>query len=101
VWIVGLLSSGGSSPYVPDSVRVAFHSFLDIRNPGSYTAPNGIRLLQSKVQPSDTLPFNFTEWWMIGEGETMGEPFDVRDEIVVGLLHALEMVSTLLQLQDL
>jgi hypothetical protein len=38
---------------------------------------------------------------MIGEGETMGEPFDVRDEIVVGLLHALEMVSTSLQLQDL
>jgi hypothetical protein len=29
---------------------------------------------------------------MIGEGETMGEPLDVRDEVVVGLLRALEMV---------
>jgi hypothetical protein len=86
---------------VPESVRVAFHCFSDIRNPGSYTAPDGSQLLKGKVQPSDTPQFNFTEWWMIGEGETMGEPFDVRDEVVVGLLHALEMVCSSLQLKVL
>jgi hypothetical protein len=101
VWIVGLLSSGGSSPCVPESVRVAFRSFSDIGRSGSYAAPNGSSLSQGnlgKVQPSGTPQFNFTEWWKIGEGEAMGEPFDVRDEVVVGLLHALEMVCALLRL---
>lgn len=28
----------------------------------------------------------------MGEGESRGEPFDVRDELVVGLLDALDMV---------
>jgi hypothetical protein len=86
---------------VPESVRVAFHSFSDIRNPGSYAAPDGSRLPQGKVQPSDAPQFYFTEWWIIGGGVTMGEPFDVRDEVVAGLLRALEMVCTSLQLQVL
>ncbi|KAN0128682.1 hypothetical protein V8E53_013501 [Lactarius tabidus] len=90
MWIVGLQSSAGSSP-VPESIRVAFGSFSDIRNPGSYTAPYGSLLPQGKEQ-SDTATFNFTEWWKFGEGETMEEPFDVCDEVVEGLLHALGML---------
>jgi hypothetical protein len=92
VWIVGLLSSDSCSPYVPESIRVAFQSFSDIRNPGSYTTLDRSRLPQGKVEPSHAPQFNFTEWWNIGEGETMREPFDVRDEVVAGLLHALEKV---------
>ena len=100
MWIVGLLTPGGSST-VPESVRVAFHSFSDIGNPGSYTAHNGSWLLQSKFQPSAARSFNFTEWWTLREGETLGEPFDVCDEVVGGLLRALDMVCTLVQLQVL
>jgi hypothetical protein len=81
-------------------VRVAFNGFSDIRTPRSYAAPDGSRLLQSNVRPSDTPKFNFTEWWEIGEGETMEKPFDVREEVVVGLLRALEKVCASLQLQD-
>jgi hypothetical protein len=81
---------------VPESVRVAFHNFLDIRDPGSYAATDGSQLLQGKIQPSNAPHFNFTEWWKLEEGETMGEPFDVRDEVVVGLLRSLEMVCPLL-----
>jgi len=65
---------------------------LDIRDPGTYTAPERNRQLQGKVQEPGILQFNFTEWWKFGEGEIMKEPFDVREEVVVGLLHALEMV---------
>jgi hypothetical protein len=90
--MVGLQSPSTRSPPVPLSIRVAFGSFSDIRDPGSYTAPDGSLLPQGKEQPSDTAEFNFTEWWKIGEGETMGEPFDVRNEVVEGLLHALDMV---------
>lgn len=86
---------------MPESVRVAFRSFSDIRNPGSYTAPDGSQLLRAEVQPSHTPQFNFTEWWKFEEEETMREPFDVRDEVVVGLLHALETVCTLFHLQVL
>jgi hypothetical protein len=86
---------------VPESVRVAFRSFSDIRNPGSYTAPDGSRLLQGEVQLSYIAQFNFTEWWKIEEEETMREPFDVRNEVVAGLLHALETVCTLFHLQVL
>lgn len=82
MWIIGLLSSGGSSPSVPESVRVAFHSYSDVRKPGSYTAPDGSHLLQDKAEPSHTPQFHFTEWWNIGEGEEMREPFDIRDEVV-------------------
>ncbi|KAF8258266.1 hypothetical protein EI94DRAFT_1708152 [Lactarius quietus] len=90
VWIVGLLPSDSSSP-VPESVQDAFHSFLDIRNPGSYTATDGRQLPKGYIHKSDAPHFNFTEWWKIGEGDTMGEPFDVRNELVEGLLHVLEM----------
>jgi hypothetical protein len=96
--MVGLQSSSAGSP-VPESIRVAFSNFVDIRYPGSYITPNGSLLLQGKEQPPDTAKFNFTEWWKIREGETMGEPFDVWDEIVEGLLHALDMVCKLLSLQ--
>jgi hypothetical protein len=94
VWIIGLQSYSGS-PTVPKSIRVAFSSFSDITNPGSYTAPNGSLLPQGNDRPSDAAQFNLTEWWVIGEGEMMGEPFDVRDEIVNELLHALKMVCNL------
>ncbi|KAF8264064.1 hypothetical protein EI94DRAFT_1703534 [Lactarius quietus] len=88
VWILGLTSGGSSA--IPESVRVVFGSFSNIRDPGSYTAPSGSQLPQGKVQPSDSPRFNFTEWWKI-EGENMRKPFDVCDEVVVGLLHAVEM----------
>jgi len=97
VWIVGLLPSDGSSP-VPESVRVAFHSFSDIKKPGSYTAPGRSWLPHGKVQPSDTPQFTFREWWKIREGETLGEPFDVRDVLVKGLVDVLEKVCTVLHL---
>ena len=94
MWIVGLQSSASHSS-VPESIRVAFGSFSDIKNPGSYTTPDGHSLLQGKDQPSDTAQFKFTEWWEIREGETMREPFDVRDELVEGLLRTLQMVCSL------
>jgi hypothetical protein len=100
MWIIGLMLSSGSFPSVPESVRIAFHSFLDIRNPGTYTAPDGSRQLQGKVQASTSPQFKFTEWWKT-EGETMRELFDVCNEVVVGLLHALEKVCTLFHLQAL
>ena len=96
MWIVGLLPSDGSSP-VPESLRVTFHSFSDIRKPGSYTAPGGSWLPQGSVQLSDN-QFNFREWWKIREGETLGEPFDVRDELVKELVDLLDKVCPLLQL---
>jgi hypothetical protein len=71
-----------------------FSSFSDIRNPGSYTAPYGSLLLQGKEQ-SDTATFNFNEFWKFGEGETMEEPFDLCNEVVEGLLHALGIVCNL------
>ena len=44
MWIVGLLPPDGSSS-VPESVRDAFPCFSNIRNPGSYTAPDESWLL--------------------------------------------------------
>ncbi|KAF8262962.1 hypothetical protein EI94DRAFT_1704381 [Lactarius quietus] len=88
-WVIGLLPSGGSSQ-VPELVWVAFYSFSDIRNPGSYTAPDGSQLLRGNVQQAVAPQFTFTEWWAIGHGDTLSEPFDVHDEIVRELLHVLE-----------
>ncbi|KAF8262978.1 hypothetical protein EI94DRAFT_1704358 [Lactarius quietus] len=88
-WIIGILPSGGSSQ-VPESVWVAFRSFSDIRNPGSYTAPDGSQLPKGNVQQANTPQFNFTEWWEISQGDTLSEPFDVHDEIVRELLLVLE-----------
>ncbi|KAN0139711.1 hypothetical protein V8E53_002373 [Lactarius tabidus] len=74
-----------------------FSSFSDIRNPGSYTAPYGSLLLQGKEQ-SDTATFNFNEFWKFGEGETMEEPFDLCNEVVEGLLHALGILRDTLMM---
>ncbi|KAF8256695.1 hypothetical protein EI94DRAFT_1710437 [Lactarius quietus] len=52
---------------------------------------DGRQLPNGDIHKSDAPHFNFTEWWKIGEGDTMGEPFDVHDELVEGLLHVLEM----------
>ncbi|KAF8269412.1 hypothetical protein EI94DRAFT_1699513 [Lactarius quietus] len=46
VWILGLTSGGSSA--VPESVRVAFCSFSNIRDPGSYTDPSGSQLPQGR-----------------------------------------------------
>ena len=86
---------------MPEPVRIAFHSFSDIRNPGTYATRNGNQKLKGEIQASAIPRFNFTEWWKIGEGVEMKEPFDVGDELVAGLLHALETVCTLFHLQDL
>jgi len=99
--MVGLQTSPAGSSPVPESIRVAFSSFADIRDPGSYTAPDESLLPQAKEWPSDTAQFNFAEWWKMGEGETMGEPFDVRDELVEGLLRVLDVVCNLRELQVL
>ncbi|KAH9008464.1 hypothetical protein EDB85DRAFT_2164363 [Lactarius pseudohatsudake] len=90
VWVIGLLSSSGSSPQVPEPVRIAFHSFSDIRDPGTYATHNGNQKLNGNIQASVIPRFNFTEWWKIGEGVEMKEPFDVGDELVAGLFHTLE-----------
>ena len=81
-----------------ESVRISFHSFLDIKKPNSYTVSDASWLLQAKVQLSEAPCFNFTKWWKIKEGEILGEPFDVHDELLKVLLCFLEMVCTLLQL---
>ena len=78
--------------------QVAFHSFLDIRNPGSYTAPDVHLLPEVKAQRSDVPWFNFKEWWIIEEGGALEEPFDIRDKIVSGLLGALQTVSVCLDI---
>jgi hypothetical protein len=94
VWIVGIQSYIGSS-HIPESIRVAFGSFSDIRNPGSYTTPDVSSLPQGTDGRSDGTQFNLTKWWEIRDEETMGEPFNVRDELVGELLHALRMVRNL------
>lgn len=79
---------------MPESVKVAFHSFSEIGNPGTYMAPDESQLLQEKVELSDTSKFNFTQWWKVSDQEILREPFDVRDEVVVALVHALDTVCT-------
>ncbi|KAH8993768.1 hypothetical protein EDB92DRAFT_1815424 [Lactarius akahatsu] len=66
-------------------------NFSDIRDPGTYTTHNGNQKLNENIQASAIPQFNFMEWWKIGEGVEMKEPFDVGDELVAGLFHALEM----------
>ena len=92
MWIVGILSSDGSQPSVPESIRIAFRSFSDIRVTGSYTAPDRSQLPTGSAVPlSDAPQFNFTEWWNI-EGERIRSPFDIWDELIPKLLHALKKV---------
>ena len=77
---------------MPESIRIAFHSFLDIWVAGSYTAPKrGQVPTGGTPPPSDAPQFNFTEWWKTGEGETT-RPFDVQDELIPKLLLASEKV---------
>jgi hypothetical protein len=84
---------------LPESLRTAFHSFSDITDPGTYSTPNVTTLPQSDVQTLDVPVTLFTEWWRIGEGEKLREPFDVRDELVAGLLRILDVVSDFFYLQ--
>jgi hypothetical protein len=86
---------------VPESIRVVFHSFLDIQVTGSYIAPNRSQLLTGTASQSDSLQFNFTEWWKIGEGEKIGGTFDVQNELIPALQHALEKVCTFFHLLTL
>jgi hypothetical protein len=82
---------------VPELVRVAFRSFSDVKNPGTYAAPDESLLRQAECRTSvdPNFNFNFTEWWKTAEGEKLSKPFDVGEELVEGLLRVLEMVSTL------
>jgi hypothetical protein len=41
------------------------------------------------------------EWWKIGEGEKIGGTFDVRNELILALQHALEKVCTFFHLLTL
>ena len=101
MWIIGLLTSSGSSPHVPEPAKIAFCSFLDIKNLGTYSAPDESILLQAGSETLVNQKFNLTEWWKIPEGEKLGKPFDVGNELVVGLLHALEIVRALFYIYTL
>lgn len=89
------MASSGSAPHIPEPIKVAFHSFSDITNPGTYAAPDGRLLLQAGSRTSVDAKFNLTEWWKLAEGAKMNKAFDVGEELAAGLLRALEMVSTL------
>jgi hypothetical protein len=86
---------------VPEPIRVAFHSFSDIKNPGTYAAPDDRLLLQAGYKKSGDPKFNLTEWWKFVEGEKLSEPFDVGEELVAALLCVLEMVSALFHINVL
>jgi hypothetical protein len=89
------LATSCSPPHVPEAVGIAFRSFSDIMNPGTYLPQDGGRLLQAGYSTSVNPDFNFTEWWKFEEGEKMSRPFDIGDELVAGILHVLERVSAL------
>jgi hypothetical protein len=100
-WIIGLLESSGSSPYVPEPVRIAFRSFSDIKNPDTYAVPDESLLLQSGSEKPFEWKFNFTEWWKFEESEKLSTLFDVGEELVAELLCTLETVCTSLCIQAL
>lgn len=83
---------------MPEPVRIAFRSFLDIKNPETYSAPDeSLQEGSNSGKETSVGPnFNFTEWWKITEGKKLSKPFDVGEELVEGLLRVLETVSTLL-----
>ncbi len=87
---------------MPEPIKIAFRSFLNIENPGTYAEPDESLLPQAR---HETLVgqrrFNFTEWWKLAEGEKLSKPFNVGEEMVAGLLHALEVVSTLFYIYSL
>jgi hypothetical protein len=80
---------------VSKPVRVAFCSFSDIKNPGTYVAPKESLLQQAGCKTSVGPKFKFTEWWKFAEGKKLSKSFDVGEELVAGLLSILEMVSAL------
>ena len=84
---------GDSSPCIPGPVRIAFRCFSDIKDPGTYSAPDESLVLQARSETSVDLKFNLTEWWKVEGGEKLSKPFDVGEELAVALLQALEMVS--------
>jgi hypothetical protein len=86
---------------LPEPVKIAFHSFSDIKNPETYVAPNESLLPHAGYKRSVDPNFNFTEWWKIAEGKKLSEPFDVGEEMVAGLLRVLEVVSVLFFIQAL
>jgi hypothetical protein len=80
---------------VPKPIRVAFCSFSDIKNPGTFVAPDNSLLLQAVYNTLVDPKFNIKEWWKIAEGEKLSEPFDVGEELVAALLCILETASAL------
>ena len=87
---------------MPEPIKIAFCSFLNIKNPGTYAEPDKSLLPQAR---HETLVgqrrFNFTEWWKLAKGEKLSKSFDVGKELVTGLLHALEVVSILFYIYSL
>lgn len=89
---------------MPESIKIAFHCFSNITDPGTYVAPDERLLRQAAswaaCETAETLPvghrFNFTEWWKIAEGEKLCEPFNIGEELVAGLLREVEAVCALL-----
>jgi hypothetical protein len=90
------LASNGSSPNLPEPVRIAFRSFSDIKKPETYSAPDEHLLPPASYETTIDRIFNFTEWWKIDEGEELDKPFDIGEELTAGLLRVLEGVSALL-----
>ena len=74
---------------------MAFHSFSDITKPGTYVVPDRRLLLQVVSRTLVDAEFNLTEWWKIAEGVKLDKTFDIGKELVEGLVHALDMASTL------
>ena len=80
---------------MPEPVRVAFCSFLDIKNPATYVVPDESLLPQAKYKTSVDPKFNLTVWWNIAEGKRLIKPFNVGEELVARLLQVLETVGAL------
>jgi hypothetical protein len=84
---------GGSSPYIPEPVRIAYCCFSDIKTSETYVAPNESLVLGAASTTLVDTKFNLTEWWKLAKGKKLNKPFDVGEELVLELLCALEMVS--------
>ena len=76
-----------------DSIAIAFRCFSDIKHPETYEDHDDILLLPALSRESTDPKFGLTEWWKIAEGGKLTKPFNVGDELVEGLLHALKRVS--------
>ena len=78
---------------MPEPVRIAFRSFSDIKNAGTYVPPNKILLLQAGCKESVESNFKFREWWRIVEGDRLNRQFNISEDLVTELLRVLEVVS--------